>query len=335
MTKPPMIAMEFVAKAVQTAIRSGIDQNTILRMTGLKVEDIADRTKQLPLRQYIQLLESIAILIKDDYFGLHHGFTHHLSDFGVLGYIMLNSATVGCALNTLIQYFDVWQQATKVALTLDGDIAWLSYQICDVNIQTRKHDAEAAVAFGLNITCTLLRQPWCPQAVWLEHEPPAEISEHQRILRAPLFFNQPVNAIAMERKLLAQRVPLADQSLLSVLEHHLQTSLTRREANNELVSSVSQTIARSLDQRCPTLEEVASGLRISSRSLQRSLRDRHVTFKQLVDETRHRLSLSYLRDPDISLTEVALLLGYSEPSAFNHAFKRWTGLTPRQYRQHL
>ncbi len=332
MSRPPTIAIEFVAKTVQAAVRSGIEQQTILMMSSLRVEDIIDRTKQVPLREYIQLLEDIATLSQDDCFGLHHGATHHLSDFGVLGYILLNSATVGCALNNLIRYFGVWQQATNVALTIEGDTAWFSYQISEPAIQTRRQDTEAAMAFGLTMIRTLTRQHFHPKAVWFEHESPVDISEHQRVFNAPLFFNQSVNAMAMEWNFLDQKIPLADQSLLPLLESHLQPLLEQRTADGELIASASQAIARSLPQGCAMLEEIASSLGMGGRTLQRYLRDHNVTFKQLVDETRHRRALIYLKDPKLSLTEVALLLGYSELSAFSHAFRRWRGLTPREYR---
>lgn len=285
-TKAPMISMEFVASAIQAAIRSGVEQQTILRVAGLTVEDIADRNKQIPVRQFIELLESTAILSQNLCFGLHFGLTQHLFDLGVLGYMLLNSATVGSALDTLIRYFDACQQATEVALTLEENIALLSYQISDASIQTRRQDAEAAMAFALTMIRTLTRQHWHPKAVWLEHESPADTSEHHRVLGAPLFFNQPVNALVIERELLKQKIPLADQSLLPMLERHLQTLLIQREADSELVASVSQTIACSLSQGCPKLGEIASGLGMSDRTLQRYLRNRNVTFKQLVDETR-------------------------------------------------
>lgn len=189
MTKPPMISMEFVAGAIQAAIRSGVEQQTILRVAGLTVEDIADRNKKIPVRKFVKLLESAATLSQDDCFGLHFGLAYQLSDLGVLGYVLLNSANVGSALGTLIRYFDVCQQATKVAITLESNTAWLSYQISDASIQTRKQDAEAAVAFSLTMIRTLTRQQWRPKAVWLEHDSPADTSEHQRILDAPLLFN--------------------------------------------------------------------------------------------------------------------------------------------------
>lgn len=108
---------------------------------------------------------------------------------------------------------------------------------------------------------------------------------------------------------------------------------SEKEINSELVTSVGQIIGRSLDRGCPTIREIASRLGMSSRTLQRYLRSRNVTFNQLVDETRHQLSLTYLKEPKLSITKVALLLGYSELSAFNHAFRRWTRLSPREYRR--
>ena len=101
------------------------------------------------------------------------------------------------------------------------------------------------MAFGFTRIRTLTRQHWHPKTVWLEHESLADISEHQRILGSPLFFNQPVNPIAMERGLLEQKIPLADRGLLPILEQHLQILLAQQEVDSELVASVGQMIAPS------------------------------------------------------------------------------------------
>lgn len=329
----PTVAMQFVAGVVQTAAQAGIEQQTILDIAGLTVEELNGCAKQFPLPRYIQLLEEIATLSQDNFFGLHHGLAHKVSDFGALGYILLNSASVGCALNSLIRYFNTWQQATEVTLTLEDDIGWLSYRILDNSIKARRQDAEAAGTTTIAILRTLTRQPWHPKAVWLEHESPLNQLEYERVLNAPLFFNQPINAIAIERELLEQKIPFADLGLLPMLEKHLQMLISQREAGSELIALVTQAIVRSLPTRCPTLAEIAGGLGLSSRTLQRHLGNCNVTFEQLIGETRHQLALIYLQDPKLSLAEVALLLGYSELSAFNHAFRRWRNCTPRQYRQ--
>jgi AraC-like DNA-binding protein len=82
----------------------------------------------------------------------------------------------------------------------------------------------------------------------------------------------------------------------------------------------------------PTLTQVARKIALSPRTLQRRLKDYGTDFKRLVDDTRRRLSLNYLKNPEHTFTEIAYLLGYSEASAFNRAFKRWTGATPSDYR---
>jgi AraC-like DNA-binding protein len=332
MTMPPTIAMEFVVNAIQRAVQLGIDRQVILKMVGLTIEDTANQTKNFSLHQHIQLLEKLAVLSKDDFFGLHYGFTHHVSNFGVLSYVLLNSATVGSALNSLSQYFSIWQQGTEVTLTLDGNTAWLSYQVTDARISDRRQDAETAIAFAINSIRTLTRQHWYPKRVWLEHNSSKNTSEYRQVLNAPVFLNQSVNAIAIESELLKRKVPFADLSLLPILESRLHQFLVAKERDNELVTLVNRTIARSLPQGCPTLGDIAFNLGLSSRTLQRYLCDRNTTYKQLVDKVRYQLSLMYLKEPELSLTEIALLLGYSELSAFDRAFRRWTGLAPNKYR---
>ncbi|MFQ4165858.1 MULTISPECIES: AraC-like transcriptional regulator QhpR [Nostocales] len=324
--------MEFVANAIQRAVQLGINRQILLKMAGLTIEDITNPTKNVSLYQHTQLLEKLAVLSNDDFFGLHYGFTHHVSNFGILGYVLLNSATVGSALNSLVQYFGVWQQGTEVALTLDGNTAWLSYQVTDAGIPVRKQDAETAIAFAINSIRTLTRQHWYPKTVWLEHNSSKNTSEYKQLLNTPVLFNQSVNAIAMESELLKQKVPFADLSLLPILESRLHQFFVEKEVDNELVTLVSQSIARSLPQGCPTIGDIALSLGLSSRTLQRYLRDRNTTYKQLVNKTRHQLSLMYLKELELSLTEIALLLGYSELSAFDRAFQRWTGLAPNKYR---
>ena len=102
---------------------------------------------------------------------------------------------------------------------------------------------------------------------------------------------------------------------------------------DELLASVRRAIAESMRDGDPRLVRVAKKVAMSSRTLQRRLNEYGVDFKKLADDTRRRFALSYLRDRKQTLTEVAYLLGYSDLSAFNRAFKRWTGSTPMKYRK--
>ncbi len=102
---------------------------------------------------------------------------------------------------------------------------------------------------------------------------------------------------------------------------------------DSLLAAVRKTISESMREGKPQLVRVAEILAVGPRTLQRRLKQYDIDFKELVDETRCRLALTHLRNRTNTLTEIALLLGYSEVSAFNRAFKRWTGATPLDYRR--
>jgi AraC-like DNA-binding protein len=100
-----------------------------------------------------------------------------------------------------------------------------------------------------------------------------------------------------------------------------------------LLTSVRRAIAESMRHGDPSLAQVARRVALGPRTVQRHLEQHGTTFKRLVDDTRREFGLRYLRDPKHTLTDIAYLLGYSEVSAFNRAFRRWTGSTPTDYRR--
>ena len=104
---------------------------------------------------------------------------------------------------------------------------------------------------------------------------------------------------------------------------------------DSLLASVRRATAETMRAGDLKLARVAKQMAMSARTLQRQLKERGVDFKQLTDATRRRFAVNYLKDQKNTLTEVAFLLGYSELSAFNRAFKRWTGSTPLDYRRRV
>jgi AraC-like DNA-binding protein len=136
----------------------------------------------------------------------------------------------------------------------------------------------------------------------------------------------------MERDLVERQVPAADPRLYRILKQYLQRILDEMPREDELFGSVRRAIGELLRDGDPKIARVAKKIAMSPRTLERRLKERGVVFKKLMDDTRRRFALSYLRDRKNSLTDVAFLLGYSELSAFNRAFKRWTGTTPLDFR---
>jgi AraC-like DNA-binding protein len=132
-----------------------------------------------------------------------------------------------------------------------------------------------------------------------------------------------------------QLIPAADQRLCRTLKKYFEQISHDSAQEKGLVASVRKTVTELMSDGNPKLAQVAKKLAMGPRTLQRRLKEYEVDFKKLVEETRYRLAVSYLRDSRNTLMEIAFLLGYSEVSAFNRAFKRWTGSTPLDYRRML
>ncbi len=133
----------------------------------------------------------------------------------------------------------------------------------------------------------------------------------------------------MLRKPLAQ----ADAGLRIRMEERAARLTAERRAPDPLVTRVHDFIARTVRDTPPELEAVAGALELSPRALKRRLADRGTSFTQIVDDTRRELALGYIADASLTLVDVAYLCGFSEQSAFNRAFKRWTGMPPGEYRR--
>jgi AraC-like DNA-binding protein len=132
---------------------------------------------------------------------------------------------------------------------------------------------------------------------------------------------------------LERQVPGADRGLLPIVERHLAASLPPRGEGDAWLEGLRDEISRRICDGQPTIFSLAKRLGLGVRTLQRRLDERGLVFKTLVEEIRRDLALRYLGDEGPSLTEVAFLLGYSEVSAFNRAFRRWTGGTPLSHRK--
>jgi AraC-like DNA-binding protein len=179
----------------------------------------------------------------------------------------------------------------------------------------------------------MLGSDWLPQEIRFVHEVPVQASEHLRFFGCPVRFRCASNALIVERNFGERWVPTADPKLYRVLKQHVERILDDMPRENDLAGAVRRAIGQSIADGDTTLVKVAGMLAMTPRTLERRLKESGVIYRDLVTDTRRRFALEYLKDRNRSLTEVAFLLGYSEVSAFNRAFKRWTDSTPLQYRE--
>lgn len=184
--------------------------------------------------------------------------------------------------------------------------------------------------FGMALSASRLRG-WfdrAPREAWFTHAAQGPADEYQQILGCPARFERDRNALRFDDDALAAPARAHDPQLFRILESHAERVLAETPAVATIRERVRREVVHRLREGEPGIASIAAALATSERSLQRKLQGEGVSFRDVVDEARHKLAVVYLGDPSLSLTDVACLLGYSEAAAFTRAFKRWTGRAP-------
>ncbi|MEO9825137.1 MAG: AraC family transcriptional regulator ligand-binding domain-containing protein [Paracoccaceae bacterium] len=174
-----------------------------------------------------------------------------------------------------------------------------------------------------------------PQLVSFRHTAPRDAQLFEDFFGCEIKFRARADGILFSQSSLETENKLGDLALSEFLTKHLDAELEQLNTEHSLVRTTKEEIARVLSEGLPKMADVARELGFSVRSFHRRLADHGASFQTLAEETRREIALSMLRDVNCPLSEIAFLTGFSEQSAFNRAFKRWTNETPANYRKSL
>lgn len=328
----PVVLAAAASGLVDFIQAQGGDVDAIFGRCGIAPEATTAPTLHLRLGTFCDLFEAAARQTKQDNFGLWFGQQFSPRDLGMWGYASLSSPTLGSALENLVELFRYQQSYSSMRLRAgEGGRMRLEYQIDAPTIISRRQDAELSLGQFTNIIRECCGRQWSPLEIEFEHPSPADWRQHERAFGAPVYFGCATNAIVFDAALLARPMPGRDLKLLAMMRNCLE-SLGSRATSYTLFDQATQVIRERLVDGAPTLEEVAAALSRSPRAIQRALAEAGIGFREAVDSMRYDLARHYLSQRSLPLSEVALLLGYSELSAFSRAFSRWAGVSPSLFR---
>ena len=327
------ISVKAVGKIAAAVAAAGIAPEELYRRVALDPALLVDPDGRIPYAQLVALYEQAARLTGDRAFGLHLSERTSPRVFDVLGYVVMNSPTLGEALRRVVRYHSIWNDGAEYVFDVDGPVVRLGYRYYGLKAEDCRQDCELTLALVVEFGRVMTGFEWSPSEVSFQHPRPADVSEHQRIFRGPVYFSRPVNELVFASSLLDRHLNGADPGLCHVLERHAEELLARLPRRGGLTDDVRQLICEALGGGDPGLEAVAQQLGLSARTLQRKLKEEGTSHQNLLDEIRRDLSRRYLREREMAICEVAYLLGFSEPSAFHRAFRRWTGRTPAEFRR--
>jgi len=329
----PMISSSVTIGLLKAIKEAGADPGEVLENLDLDRAGRSRAGESIPCSTFARALERAATLSGDRTFGLRFGTSANLKNFGALAYAVFNSPTVAAAFETAGRYLHIHNEAAEVVFSEANDLGYFCYSLKNLDLEEPRQFVEYGMAVALKTLRVMVGSQWVPREVHFAHAQLDQTSEHVRLFRAPVIFACATNAFVIEREFCDQPIPAADPNLFKILNRYLENVLSHAPKDDPRLALIRHKIAEAIKDGGPNLRDVAKAMAWSPRTLQRQLNNYGIDFRTLVDDTRRRFALGYLQDSDNTLTQIAFLLGYSEVSAFNRSFKRWTGKTPLDFRR--
>ena len=317
--------------AHQAMLKMGLDVDTVFRRLGVTPELLAGRHVRTPHAAQVLFWQVLEEVSADTNIGLHLGENMPVYQGQVLQYLFLSSPTFGDGLTRALNYQRLLSDASQATTGLDGDQACIVVDSTSDAVGSLRHLNECLTLGLIRFFRYVTDGAFRPAAVRFSHPSPAGSTEHGRIFGCPVQFGQVDNRILFDRKLLDLPSSHAEPELLQLHEKLASEHIAKLE-RQDIVSQVNRVFGEILETGQVSLEEVAQRLGIKARSLRSRLAEAGTSFNQLLADYRCNLARRLLASTAESIDEIVYLTGFSEPSTFYRAFKRWTGQTPVEYR---
>jgi AraC-like DNA-binding protein len=254
-----------------------------------------------------------------------------VAQLGVVGYSLKYSGTLRRALERLARYSRIVSQTVRMALDEGPGRVEVTFAR-DAPFDVLRHPIDARLSSLITMLRSLTQGELNPMEVCFPYPRPATTVEYERVFRASLRFGAPAARLVLHPSDVDRPVTTGDEELNRYLDQYAETVLRKLARVDSVAKEVLRTLWQQLSGGPLDLPSTARHLGLSARTLQRRLHDEETSFGVLLDAFRREASVRLLRDRGLAVEEVAFMLGYSEPSTFYRAFRRWTGLTPRRFR---
>jgi AraC-like DNA-binding protein len=324
----------FAARALMTHLqRRRAAVAPLLERAGLSDHKLDDRQHRISASAQSRLLELASEALDDDALGFHLATQANPRSAGLVFYIVSAARNVDEALMLLERYFRVINEAVHLRFTRVKSGAILQADFVGLS----RHQSHQNAEFGIAVIMRTLREvagrPVRPTKVSFVRAHAHNFREVARFYGCPVQFGAASDALHFSKATLAFPLLTEDAELLATLKPVCDAAARARGSRKgTLRALIENEMQRALPHGNLSKPGIAKALGISSRTLSRRLADEGVTYAAVVDDLRRSLAMQYLKDSTLSLSQISWLLGYEEPTSFNHAFRRWTGRSPSAQR---
>jgi len=322
--------------AYARAQQAGIPLAPLLEKAGLTEAEVLDHSARIEVRHQIDFLNLVAPAVDDPFLGFHLAQGCDLRALGLLYYVWASSRTLGDALRRGSRYTLVVNEGLRLRYVEGRDGARGVKMVFDY-VGVPRHIDRHQMEFGMTALVRMCRQltgrELAPSCIQFTHHRSEDAAELSAYFGCAVQFGAAADQATVDPTLRDIALVTADSYLNELLIAYGDEALAQRAANRaSFRSQVENAMMPLLPHGSVRAGEIAKSLGVSQRTLARRLAVEGVTFSEVLEGLRSDLARQYLSDGKVTVSQVAWLLGYQEISAFTHAFKRWTGKTPREAR---
>ena len=329
--------MPIIRDIIYGAVRQGASFEKLCSLSGISITDLNDSEKLVPFEQAYRVWEHALKLTRDPWLGLHIGERTNATILGLVGHLVQSSRTPQqafekiCEHNAVVTdmfFYKIKQTASQVSLVYEPAKAWRQ-----VSPETARHAVDQAMAGTLHVFEWLTGHRIVPESVTFTAPQPSSIREYERVFKVPVRFNASANALLFQKMQLNQPVISYNQSLFSMFDELVEERKKKTSRSRDFVKEVMDMIMMEFKGMVPSQEIIASRFFMTPRTFQRKMKDEGITYREVATRVKKEMAMRWLTLQNKKVEEIATLLGYSEPSAFQRAFKNWSNVTPGKIRR--
>ena len=336
----PTVGAGYAKGLVEFAVAKGAKRQTLLEQAEISAPDLDDLDNRIPITRYVALFRAAAELTGEPALALQYGQAVRMQEISIVGLICEACETtidVGTQLNRYGRLmFDDGDGAASDMVRLAGGDGGVWMEAAGAFFNCSPYVAQAELSRMVWNTRTMFaghpdfQRMSFPMTVNFTHDDPGYRTDYERIFQAPVVFGAKWNALLIDKTFLSLKQPPTNRYVFGVLSQRAEALLKSLESATTTRGKVESLLIPILHTGDPSVEAMAEKMGLSRPTLYRKLKAEGTSFEKLLDELRHKMALHYLDGEKVSVNETAYLVGFSDPSSFSRAFKRWTGSSPRK-----
>lgn len=327
------ISLSYVSKVLAGVARSGLRLEQLFLDAGLDASLLDMPEARLDTSEFIRLLQLVMRQTQDEFIGLGRGTTSKPGTFSMMAHAVINCRNLEKAIQRSAEFYALFQLPMR--LDLKREEAQAVLEVWVPRSEFRDIILESLVFLSVRFWCWLTGTQIKPLRIEFDFPEPAEAKQYRYVFPCPVMFGCERNAIYLEPAALDLLLVQTPLSLNSFLKDSVARLVEGEPRSIGLSDRIRALISKEYGHNFPDFAQVCEKLHMTPQTLRRRLKEENTSYQDIKDHIRRDVSEYYLGRPELSIDEVALMMGFSEASSFHRAFKKWTGKTPAALRREL